>query len=55
MKVLVHLVTAATLAFTVRAAVAAERDEPKKGHVEKSLDPLVPGTDGAKVTAMKYG
>jgi hypothetical protein len=55
MKALLHLVTAATLALTATAALIAERDQPKKDHVEKPLDPLVPGTDGAKVTTVKYG
>jgi len=58
MKALTYLVTAATLAFTATATVSsghAERDRPNKDYVEKSLNPLVPGTKGAKVTTIKYG
>lgn len=58
MKALTYLVTAATLALTATGTVSsghAERGQLKNDYVEKSLDPLVPGTKGAKVTTVKYG
>jgi hypothetical protein len=58
MKPLIYLVTVAALAVTAAAATTgrlAERDQPKKDYVEKSLDPRMPGADGALVTTVRYG
>jgi hypothetical protein len=56
MKALLYLFSAVTLAFRVNAAVSRRDVEPgpKKDHVEKPIDPLLPGK-GATVTTLRYG
>jgi hypothetical protein len=58
MKASTYLVTAVALAASAAATTIghyAERDQPKKDYVLKSLDPKAPRTEGATITTVKYG